>query len=533
MSSNEIMGIENLLAWTMHKVVASHRVPMDWDRFEEQVQKLSQLNLSVKDLNDFLSKIRLGALNSFFEECYLALQGRMVQKLFFQEVIRYSGSLLKEDPEKLQQELQDVYLLRRSHFGNIPKIVASKELNWTEEALKWTYFEFLEAYERTLMWLNEKYRDEPIVERMKWFFKIYFPLEKKELLVLCEKHSSLRQTPFLVNQRENLEILVRILSHANLKIETEVRQALLFWKNEIRELHHQAQEEKINIEENKQVLKEKNIQFFEGALQVLFQKVFSELLQKKSATEIFEKLAEKYAKEKWFDDLVHAVKTNEESLVSMFLDRDFQHYIQNFKNKRYENQPLLYLGILYQCFFSGEMDLIIQTSQNMDLPFILRLASRELLYLKLIQQAKTKTGNFLVREGFFHSFEKGILSDQNAFSVRQKNLIQLSGLALKGFPVFSEELNQHLEDSFISIHSQILDINLFNQWESLNHREQEERLQLLKDSMRLFDWVSVNLAKREGKTPEQIRRNDFFLNRCNRVLRGLVEKARKRLRDFD
>ncbi|MDH5681502.1 MAG: hypothetical protein OEZ36_07940 [Spirochaetota bacterium] len=449
------------------------------------------------------------------------------RRIILQQMVNFN----KLDKENAKERMDLFKSISDYEFGNIRKILKSRDFPVKEEAMLKLYPQVLEGYERVLMWINEKHPDETDAEKVKWYSQIHFPENEEELIAIYEKNRSLTESVFSVTKLENIAILTRVFSGgASIDIGVLIKEALVNWRNEISEITRTAKEERRIQKED---AKRKKIDTTEEEVEMLYDLLIPGLLEGKNLKEILvdkkDILVTPQAK-KIFASLLQQLNPVEDEFVDILKMEKPMKLFKGFDKNEFEGRAICYFGLLYKAYLDGNIDFLLDLIKQQKENYLLRLSCRKLFFLKIQDNSKIKNpvGENKVFGAFLSSFERIIMNEEEPLENRRDNLVQFSKLIISGFPDLSESFNTMLNDLFIKLYSELLDVNLLNKYASLKKMSEKENveMEMMKDAFKLYEAITRELANPANKTRDQMRRNEFLLTKIERKLAANVKKIR-------
>ena len=547
MSSQELSSLNNFklqdyLPVILENLIDSIALPPPYDiicqisyEFNTVYDEIAMSLTDPYSVSNILNQIKLGktdsTLKKFFETIrannhFYKIDFDQFKRLFLQSFVNIG----KMDINALKNKIEVFRSLIDYSFGDLVKIIKSKEFEVNDEKMKILYPQVLEAYERTLRWVVEKFPDKSLIDRISLFVQINFPANEESLIDFYEKNKSLLEPVFAVQKIENISILTRLLSEgANIDVGMLVKEALVFWRNEISDIIRMAKEEKRILKEE---AKKKKIRITEEEIDLLYNEITPRFLENKNLKAILMEIKDKYQNKRLLAQIMSDLSTTENDYIEILNKKNYDNLLKHFDENQYEDKPILYFAILYKALIENQIDFLADIVKLFDENYFLKLAARKLLFIKMIQNSKIKNavGENRVFVAFLNSFERIICNDNEPLNIRKENLLILSKMIIAGFQELPESFNNLLDDLFIKIFNDILDINLINKFATLKRitEKETEKLDLMKHALKLYELVISELSNRTSKTREQNRRNDFLLSKIERKLSNNVKKIKSR-----
>ncbi len=534
--------IDDLIPLAYEKVMEDLHLPPGYEIIQPMSRELSgayhKMGLGLDNLESLVIQISEGKLDLPLKKYFETLKSNyhfpiMDFSQFRQLVVSDFQETGRLEPGDLKAKIETFQAFANIFFGNIRKIIESKRFEVKDEKMIHLYPQALEAYERALMWIDEKHADNTLKEKMAFYLQLTFPKNEEELQGIYEKNRSLLEAVIAVQKIENIAIFTRMLTEgANIDVSTLTKESLVNWRNEVSEITRQAKDEK-RIQ--KEEAKKKKIPLDEPLITLLFNDIVPRLLQKKNLKTILMEIKGNFTSPQSkivLGQLLQVMQPIEQDFIDILFAEDGKDYYKNFDENEQEENSLLYFAILYKALIENQIDFLVELIKNHTEHYLLRIGVRKLFLIKIYQNSRIKNpvGENRVISAFLNSFEKMILNDSEDLKIRNENLIQFSRMIITGFPDLSENLNTSLSDLFIKIYSEILDINLFNKFVSLKKLTEKEsdKLELLKNGFKLYEAIVKGLSNNANKPRDQARRNEFVLAKMERKLAGNVKKIKSK-----
>ncbi len=490
------------------------------------------------ETDTIITQIKEGRLDYPLKKFFQTLLSNYLYKgddfpLFKEIIIEQLRQINLLDKDTLDKKIDLYHILIEYHFGDIPKIVQSKSFEVNDERLLDFFPQLIEGYERTLLFIQQKYDNTSIIDKIQYYAQVTFPQNEEQLIAYYEKNKSLTESILTVQKIENISIITRMFSEgAPIDISIIVKEALVNWRNEISDIIKQAKEEKRIIKEDS---KKKKLNSSDEEIDILYNEVTPRFLQKKNLKAILVEVKDKFSSPqslKSFARLMKELNSVEMDFLDVIFSDNGDKYYKNFDQNEFEGKAYVYFAVLYKAFIENQVDFLIDIIKNTVENYFLRIAARKLLFIKILQNSKIKNpvGENKIFNGYLNSFERIILNEEEPINIRRENLLFLSKQILTGYPDLSDVFNTQLNDIFIKIYSEILDVNLFNKFAGLKKISEKEncQLELMKDAFKLYEVISRELSNTKNKSREQIRRNEFLLTKMDRKLSSNVSKIKSR-----
>ncbi|MDH4127873.1 MAG: hypothetical protein OEV44_03905, partial [Spirochaetota bacterium] len=356
MSSQELSSLNNFklqdyLPVILENLIDSIALPPPYDiicqisyEFNTVYDEIAMSLTDPYSVSNILNQIKLGktdsTLKKFFETIrannhFYKIDFDQFKRLFLQSFVNIG----KMDINALKNKIEVFRSLIDYSFGDLVKIIKSKEFEVNDEKMKILYPQVLEAYERTLRWVVEKFPDKSLIDRISLFVQINFPANEESLIDFYEKNKSLLEPVFAVQKIENISILTRLLSEgANIDVGMLVKEALVFWRNEISDIIRMAKEEKRILKEE---AKKKKIRITEEEIDLLYNEITPRFLENKNLKAILMEIKDKYQNKRLLAQIMSDLSTTENDYIEILNKKNYDNLLKHFDENQYEDKPIL------------------------------------------------------------------------------------------------------------------------------------------------------------------------------------------------
>ncbi len=483
-----------------------------------------------------LEQIEEGKLDSVLQKFYHTLYANFAVhqipfESFKQLILKETLELSRLDKETIQEKISVFQTIIKLHFGNVKKILLDAAFEANDEKMQILFPQLLEGYERVLMALDQRHKENSMVEKVLALAQVVFIYTEEDLLAFCEKNQSLLEGKYLVEKLENIAILTRLFSEGtNIDVGIFIKEVLVNWRNEFTDLIRQAKEEKRILKED---AKKKKIKVTEETIDLLYSEIAPRFLENKNLKAILMEIKGNFKTTEdkvLLSELLKQLTTIEQPFIKLLQKEEINAHYKNFNKNEFEENPLMYFAVLYKSLADNQIDFLADVLKKTDEHYQLRLGARKLLFTRMIQNTKIKNpvGENRIIGLFLSSFERFILNDDEPIAIRRDNIVRLTKMIIMGNIDLGENFDTLLSDIFIKVFTEVLDVNLVNKYANLKKlsAKEAEAIELVKNAFKLYEIVSKELHNIDNKTREQARRNDILINKIERKLLNSIKKIR-------